>query len=117
MGRFQHMLYFVCHKTVVRRFPQSKTQTLIHTLPFTNLFLDPISFELSCKSAEEAFAAIPLQFHVDCSQVDLQLRVNPLFKYPKEKSLPFEIHYKTFDSGGNTVDPIPTNEKRDAIPA
>ena len=79
--------------------------------------MDPISFELCCKSAEEAFAAVPLQFHVDCSQIDLQLRVNPLFKHPKEKSLPFEIHYKTFDFGGNTVDPIPTNEKRDAIPA
>ena len=78
--------------------------------------MDPISFELSCKSAEDTFAAIPLQFHVDCSQVDLQLRVNPLFKSPKEKSLPFEIHYKTFDSGGNVADPIPTNEKWDAIP-
>ena len=78
--------------------------------------MDPISFELSCKSAEDTSAAIPLQFHVDCSQVDLQLRVNPLFKCPKEKSLPFEIHYKTFESGNDTADPIPTNEKWDAIP-
>ena len=69
--------------------------------------IDPISFELICKPDEETFVTVPLMFQIDCSKVDLQLQINPIFKDRKDVSLSFEIHCNSSDSGINSINKIP----------